>query len=273
MKTTSKIPFRLPADRPTIVSGPCSLESEEISIQIAKKLIDLSDELGFAYIFKGSFDKANRTSVNSYRGPGIEEGLQILKSVKSATGAVVTTDIHVPRHAREVADVVDLIQIPAFLCRQTDLLQAAGATGQPVNIKKGQFMSPASMSFAVDKVRSAGGESVLLTERGTFFGYGDLVVDFRGIVEMRSTAPVLFDAGHSIQCPSNGNSSSGGNREYLKPLARASAALGVEGLFFETHPRPQEALSDGENSCPLSDAREIIEDFLDAWNPTHRLPN
>jgi 2-dehydro-3-deoxyphosphooctonate aldolase (KDO 8-P synthase) len=268
----SKVSSFLHSAHPIIVSGPCSLESESIAIDVAEELVSISKDLEFEYIFKGSFDKANRTSSDSYRGPGLKEGLRILSKVKSITDAAVTTDIHLPHQAQKVAAVVDLIQIPAFLCRQTDLLQAAGASGTPVNIKKGQFMSPASMAFAVEKVRSAGGGTVLLTERGTFFGYGDLVVDFRGIVEMKSTAPVLFDAGHSIQRPSSGNPYSSGDREYIKPLARASAALGVDGLFFETHPHPEKALSDGPNSWPLSEVRELIKDFIDVWTPTRNLP-
>jgi 2-dehydro-3-deoxyphosphooctonate aldolase (KDO 8-P synthase) len=256
------------SDYPIIISGPCALESEKIALQVAELMRALSEELGFIYIFKGSFDKANRTSVDSYRGPGLKKGSQVLELVKSEVGVYTTTDIHLPEQVQEVATVVDLIQIPAFLCRQTDLLLEAGRSGKPVNIKKGQFMSPDAMRFAVEKVRSVRDSLVFLTERGTFFGYGDLVVDYRGMTEMLSFAPVLFDAGHSVQRPSSGRSTSGGNREYMRPLTRAAAATGIDGLFFETHPQPDEALSDGQNSWPLSRAREIVQDFMESWRPS-----
>ncbi|HEX7549578.1 MAG TPA: 3-deoxy-8-phosphooctulonate synthase [Candidatus Methylomirabilis sp.] len=234
-----------------LIAGPCVLESSALSLEIAAFLADLSRRLDLPVVFKGSFDKANRSSAASSRGPGEEEGLRILAMVKERFELPVTTDIHEPAQAQRVAEVADLLQIPAFLCRQTDLLVAAAGTGRPVNIKKGQFMAPADMKNAVGKVTTAGNGAVLLTERGTTFGYNNLVVDFRGLPLMRTFCPVVFDATHSVQRPGGAGSVSGGEREFVAPLARAAVAAGVDALFLEIHPDPDRALSDGPNSLPL----------------------
>jgi 2-dehydro-3-deoxyphosphooctonate aldolase (KDO 8-P synthase) len=210
-------------------------------------------------VFKASLDKANRTSAGSFRGMGFDAALELLAEVKRDYGVPVVTDIHEPWHAAAVADVVDLLQIPAFLCRQTDLLAAAGATGRAVNVKKGQFLAPEDMAFARDKVGSA---NVILTERGTTFGYRDLVVDFRGLAIMRQFAPVCFDATHSVQSPGGGGGKSSGKREFVAPLSRAACAFGVDALFLETHPEPDKALSDGPNMLPLAQIEELLESCL-----------
>ena len=218
-----------------------------------------ASEAGFSYVFKASFDKANRTSLDSYRGPGLEKGLEMLAEIKQRLGVPVTSDIHEPWQAEPASEVLDLLQIPAFLCRQTDLILAAARTGLPVNIKKGQFLSPWDMRYALEKAQKGGAKLVLLTERGTTFGYHNLVVDMRSLQIMRSFgAPVIFDATHSVQLPGGAGGASGGQREFVSPLARAAVAAGVDGIFMEVHPRPEEALCDGPNSLPLEEARKLL---------------
>lgn len=235
-----------------VIAGPCVIEDEEITLAIARRLRCLADELPIQLVFKASFDKANRTSVSSYRGPGLEAGLGVLRRVKEATGLPVTTDIHETQQAQPAAEVCDLLQIPAFLARQTDLLEAAAKTGRAVHVKKGQFMAPWDMAHVLAKLDAFGCRNVLLCERGTFFGYGRLVNDMRAIPQMQALgAPVVFDATHSVQEPGGLGAATGGNREMVEPLARAAVAIGVDGLFFETHPHPDAALSDGPNTVPL----------------------
>jgi 2-dehydro-3-deoxyphosphooctonate aldolase (KDO 8-P synthase) len=248
---------------PVFIAGPCVLESGELAFSVAAFLSSLGSRLSVPVLFKGSFDKANRSSVRSYRGPGEREGLSILAEVKSRYGLPVTTDVHEPRQVAPVAEVVDVLQIPAFLCRQTDLLVAAGETGLPVNIKKGQFMAPWDMANAVEKVASTGNRAVLVTERGTSFGYNNLVVDFRGIVSIRETiCPAIFDATHSVQLPGGAGTASSGERRFVAPLARAAVAAGADGLFLEVHPDPERALSDGPNSLPLGDVEPLVRSLL-----------
>jgi len=246
-------PYRCGHRQPLVViAGPCVLEDEAGTLAVAQRLRMLAETLRVPLVFKASFDKANRTSVNSYRGPGLAAGLQVLGRVKQATGLPVTTDIHEPGQAAPVAEVCDLIQVPAFLARQTDLLEAAARTGRPVHVKKGQFLAPWDMAHVVAKLEAFGCRHVLLCERGTFFGYGRLVNDMRAIPQMQSLgAPVVFDATHSVQEPGGMGSSTGGNRDMVEPLARAAVAMGVDALFFETHPQPELALSDGPNMVPL----------------------
>jgi 2-dehydro-3-deoxyphosphooctonate aldolase (KDO 8-P synthase) len=252
-----------PGCRPLLIAGPCVLESEELALSVAAFLADLAARLPVNVVFKGSFDKANRSSRSSYRGPGEAEGLRILAKVRERHGLPVTTDVHDPCQAGVVASGVDLLQIPAFLCRQTDLLVAAGETGVAVNIKKGQFMSPWDMRNAVEKVLSTGNENVLVTERGTTFGYNNLVVDFRGLPAIRgSICPVIFDATHSVQLPGGAGSVSSGERKFVAPLARAAMAAGVDGLFLEIHPDPDRALSDGPNSLLLADVEPLLRTLL-----------
>ncbi len=235
-----------------VIAGPCVIEDEATTLAIAQRLRGLADELGLQLVFKASFDKANRTSVASYRGPGLTAGLAVLRRVKELTGLPVTTDIHEPSQAEPAAEVCDLLQIPAFLARQTDLLAAAARTGRPVHVKKGQFMAPTDMAHVVAKLEAFGCRKVLLCERGTFFGYGRLVNDMRAIPEMQALGtPVVFDATHSVQEPGALGSATGGNRRMVEPLARAAVAVGADGLFFETHPQPDAALSDGPNMVPL----------------------
>ena len=242
-----------------LLGGPCVAESEKICLEIAEYLIGLCAELDIQYVFKASYDKANRSSINSKRGLGIEKGLAILKSVKKHFNIPVVTDVHESAEAIRAADVVDLLQIPAFLCRQTDLLVACGKTGLPVNIKKGQFMAPEDMAGVVEKVRSTGNDQIMLCERGTSFGYHNLVVDMRGLVTMRAMGvPVVFDATHSVQLPGGLGNASGGRKEFVLPLARAAAAVGIDALFTEFHPRPAEAWSDGPNSLDFAQIRETL---------------
>jgi 2-dehydro-3-deoxyphosphooctonate aldolase (KDO 8-P synthase) len=246
-----------------LIAGPCVLESEELALTVAAFLADLASRLPVNAVFKGSFDKANRSSGASYRGPGEVEGLRILAMVRERHGLPVTTDVHDSRQAVAVAPRVDLLQIPAFLCRQTDLLVAAGETGTAVNIKKGQFMAPWDMRNAVEKVFSAGNRNILVTERGTTFGYNNLVVDFRGLPAIReSICPVIFDATHSVQLPGGAGNVSSGERKYVAPLARAAVAAGVDGVFLEIHPDPDHALSDGPNSLPLADVEPLLRTLL-----------
>lgn len=242
-----------------VIAGPCVIEDEATTLAIARRLRSLGDELPIQLVFKASFDKANRTSVASYRGPGLAAGLAVLRRVKEATGLPVTTDIHEPGQAGPAGEVCDLLQIPAFLARQTDLLRAAAGTGRPVHVKKGQFMAPADMAHVVAKLEAFGCRNVLLCERGTFFGYGRLVNDMRAIPEMQALgAPVVFDATHSVQEPGGLGASTGGNRRMVEPLARAAVAVGVDGLFFETHPQPDAALSDGPNMVPLDQFGPLV---------------
>lgn len=246
-----------------VIAGPCVIESLEVCLQIADRLVELGDRLSVPVVFKASFDKANRTSIHSFRGPGLGEGLEILARVKHTTGLPVTTDIHLPDQAGPVAEVCDLVQIPAFLCRQTDLLVAAATTGRPVHVKKGQFMAPADMAHVVGKLEAAGGRDILVGERGTFFGYGRLVNDMRAIVQMQALGvPVVFDATHSVQEPGSLGGATGGNRTMVEPLARAAVAVGADGLFFETHPDPDHALSDGPNMVPLEELEPLLRRLL-----------
>ena len=246
-----------------VVAGPCVIESEELCHEIARVLVEINQSLPVNVVFKASFDKANRTSASSKRGPGRQAGLKILQSVKTAFGLPVTTDIHLPEQAEAVAEVCDMLQIPAFLCRQTDLLLAAAGTGRAVNVKKGQFMAASEMKHAVSKLAAGGCKNALLCERGTFFGYGRLVNDFTGLLTMRSFGvPVLFDATHSVQRPASHGDATGGDRRLVEPLARAAAAVGVDGVFFETHPNPDSSPSDGPNMVPLSKFRSVLERVL-----------
>lgn len=243
-----------------LIAGPCIIENEKMVLDLAEQLKTIAEKTGFTYIFKASFDKANRTSVSSFRGNGMEEGLRILQKVKTEFGLPVTTDIHESDQAAIAGEVIDVLQIPAFLCRQTDLLVAAGNTGRIVNIKKAQFLSGAEMKFPVDKVKSTGNEKIMLTERGTMFGYNNLVVDFRNIVDMKSFGyPVCMDVTHSTQKPGGAGGKSGGNREYAPLLAAAAAAAGADGFFFEVHRNPDEALSDGPNMIPLSEFEALLQ--------------
>jgi len=235
-----------------LIAGPCVIESEKTALAIATRLAGMARRLKIPLVFKASYDKANRTSGESFRGPGLSAGLRILARIKALTGLPVLTDIHEAWQAAEAARVADILQIPAFLCRQTDLLAAAGRTGRPVNIKKAQFMSPGDMERAAAKVRAHGNGGVLLTERGTSFGYHNLVVDFRSIPRMAAIAPVVFDASHSVQLPAGAGHASGGEREFVPVLARAACAAGIDALFVEVHPDPGRAKSDGPNSWPLS---------------------
>ncbi len=242
-----------------VISGPCVIENETMCIEIATTLKNVCHELGISYIFKASFDKANRTSIDSFRGPGLEKGLEILKHIKDSLSIPIVTDIHEISQIEPVSHVADILQIPAFLCRQTDLLIEAGNSKRTINIKKGQFMAPRDMQSAVEKVLSTGNKNVLVTERGTTFGYKNLVVDMRSLVIMRSlNVPVIFDATHSVQLPGGQGKSSGGQREFILPLVRAAAAVGIDGLFLETHPNPEEAKSDGPNSIPLSKIKQSL---------------
>ncbi len=264
-------PYRCGDGQLMIIAGPCVLETDDLTLRIAEHLRTLGEKHRVDIVFKASFDKANRTSLNAPRGPGIEEGLRMLMRVREATGLPVTTDIHLPDQAAIVAEVCDLLQIPAFLARQTDLLVAAGETGKPVNVKKGQFMAPDDMRFALGKIResrprpsAAGTDSgVLLCERGTFFGYGRLVNDMTALPLMRKLgAPVVYDATHSVQRPGGLGGATGGNREMVEPLARAAVAMGIDGLFFETHPDPDRSPSDGPNMVPLVEADGMLERLL-----------
>ena len=247
----------------TLIAGPCVIENRDLVFEVAEAVNAVCKKLGVQYIFKASFDKANRTSASTFRGPGVTAGLAVLQEVKDKLGLPVLTDIHESSHVAEVAEVVDVLQIPAFLCRQTDLLMAAAATGKAINVKKGQFLSPQEMSQVAQKLRSAGVENLLLTERGNSFGYNTLVVDFRSLPQLQSFGcPVIFDATHSVQQPGGQGGTSGGQREYVAPLARAAVAVGVDGLFMEIHPNPDKALSDGPNMLPLHRLEPLLKQLL-----------
>jgi 2-dehydro-3-deoxyphosphooctonate aldolase (KDO 8-P synthase) len=253
--------FDVGLDRPLfLIAGPDTLESEQLCLDVAGKLKEHTRKLGMPYIFKGSFDKANRTSGKSYRGPGMEEGLRILSKIKKQLGVPVLTDVHEDTPLKEVAEVVDVIQTPAFLCRQTNFIRNAAAQGKPVNIKKGQFLSPWEMGNVVEKAKTTGNQQILVCERGFSFGYNNLVVDMRGLAAMRDTGcPVVFDATHSVQLPGGQGNASGGQREHISVLARAAVGAGVSGVFMETHPKPDEALCDGPNSWPLALMPELLD--------------
>ena len=250
-----------------LIAGPCVIENEKLCLQVAAALKKTCAALGIFYVFKASFDKANRTSARSFRGMGMEAGLKILAKVRAKVGVPVLTDIHTETQAAIVGEVVDILQIPAFLCRQTDLIEAAALTGQIVNLKKGQFLSPAEMGQVVEKARLAGAEKILLTERGTTFGYNNLVADMRSIpILKRLGFPVIFDATHSVQLPGGGGDKSSGQREFAPVLARAALAAGANGLFFETHPNPNRALSDGPNMIPLAEMPALLRSLLKVFN-------
>ncbi|QNG29105.1 3-deoxy-8-phosphooctulonate synthase [Synechococcus sp. LTW-R] len=251
----------------TLIAGPCVIESRELVLQVAEHVKEITDRLGIDYIFKASFDKANRSSGGAFRGPGMQEGLKILAEVKERFGLPVLTDIHESIQAPPVAEVVDVLQIPAFLCRQTDLLLAAAdavkGTEKTINIKKGQFLAPWDMTQVVNKLRDGGVKNLWLTERGSSFGYNTLVVDYRSLPQLKAMGcPVIFDATHSVQQPGGQGTSSGGQREFVAPLARAAVAVGVDGLFMEVHPTPDQALSDGPNMVPLARLEPLLKQLM-----------
>ena len=270
--------FTFPRDALFLIAGPCVLESDTLNLRVGEHLARLAERLPGGIVYKASFDKANRSNAGAARGPGLDEGLAALDRVRRATGLPLLTDVHLPEQCAPAAEVVDVLQIPAFLCRQTDLLVAAGKTGKPVNIKKGQWMHPEGMRGAVDKVRNAPAsrtplpasrDSVAVTERGSFFGYGDLVVDMRGFSRIRSAcnSPVIFDGTHSVQRPGMGEGgASGGAREHIAALTRAAVAAGADGLFLETHPDPDHAPSDGPNMLHLSSLDTLVGRAVDLWN-------
>lgn len=254
---------------PFLIAGPCVVESDDLNVRIGEALAELAVKLGLTVIYKASFDKANRSRLAAARGPGLDAGLRALERVRSATGLPILTDVHEPAQVPLAARVADVLQIPAFLCRQTDLLVAAGKAGRPVNIKKGQWMSPEDMRGAVEKVRSGGAPEVAVTERGTFFGYGDLVVDMRSFTRLRAACqtPVVFDATHAVQQPGQGmDGSSGGQRAFIPPLLYAAAAAGADGFFLETHPDPAHAPSDGPNMVPLDQLGGIVGLAVEVWH-------
>lgn len=251
----------------SLIAGPCVIESEEMVLSIAGQMKEIADELGIPYTFKASFDKANRTSISSFRGPGVEEGLRILQKVKDTYGLPVCTDIHEPWQAEKAAEVCDILQIPAFLCRQTDLLVAAAKTGKCINIKKAQFLAPWDMKNCVEKVRQSGNDNVMLCERGSTFGYNTLVVDMTGLRVMKDmSVPVIFDATHSVQKPGGNGTSTGGNRQYVEYLAKAAISVGVDGLFMEVHPDPDHAKSDGPNMVPLGEMKELLKKLIRVYD-------
>ena len=254
-----------------LIAGPCVIESETHVRTMADALQRITSDLGIPYIFKASYDKANRTSVHSFRGPGIIEGTKILRRLAEATGLPVLTDVHEPSHCAIAAEAVDVLQIPAFLCRQTDLLVAAGRTGRAVNVKKGQFVAPLDMKHTVEKVASTGNRRIFLTERGTTFGYNNLVVDMRSLAIMRNLAPVVFDGTHSVQTPSAANGVSGGQPEFIPLLARAAVAAGVDGLFLEVHDNPAEAKSVGANALHLNDLKPLLETLLEIHTAAQKI--
>ena len=249
-----------------LIAGPCVIESEELCLSVAKALKKTCERLGVFYVFKASYDKANRTSAKSFRGPGLEKGLAVLAKVRATVGVPVLTDVHSEAQVGPAAEVADILQIPAFLCRQTDLIAAAVQTGRIVNLKKGQFLSPGEMGQVAAKATSAGGRKLLLTERGTTFGYNNLVADMRSIPILRGFGcPVIFDATHSVQLPGGGGDRSGGQRELAPVLARCALAAGANGVFLETHPEPDRALSDGPNMIPLAEMPKLLRNLLRVW--------
>lgn len=256
--------FEVGLDRPVfLIAGPCVIESEHLALDTAAILKGICADLGVPFIYKSSFDKANRSSGSSFRGPGIEQGLRILQRVREEIGVPVITDVHEDTPIDEVADVVDVLQTPAFLCRQTNFILKVAAAGRPVNIKKGQFLAPWDMTHVVDKARSTGNEQILVCERGVSFGYNNLVSDMRSLAVMRNTGcPVVFDATHSVQLPGGQGSSSGGQRQHVPVLARAAVAAGISGLFMETHPDPERALSDGPNAWPLDRMESLLKTLI-----------
>ena len=251
----------------TLIAGPCVIENEELTYNIAKELKEIANRLDLDLYFKASFDKANRTSVKSFRGPGIDEGLRILERIKNELDVKVVTDIHEPEQAQKSAEVVDMLQIPAFLCRQTDLLVAAAKTGKLINVKKGQFLAPWDMKNVVNKLEESGNNNIMLCERGTSFGYNNLVVDMTGIYEMKKFGyPVVFDATHSVQKPGGKGDATGGNREYIETLAKAAVAAGADALFFEVHPDPDKALSDGPNMIKLDQFEDLLNKIIKVYD-------
>ena len=264
--------FEAGLDRPFfLIAGPCVVESEQLQVDVAGQLKEITGALGIPFIFKSSFDKANRTSINSFRGPGMEEGLRVLAEVRRQLGVPVLTDVHEYTPMDEVAAVVDVLQTPAFLVRQTDFIRKVCEAGKPVNIKKGQFLSPWDMKPVVEKAKSTGNTQIMVCERGASFGYNNLVSDMRSLAVMRDTGcPVVFDATHSVQLPGGQGSSSGGQREFVPVLARAAIAVGVAGVFMETHPDPANALSDGPNAVPLARMRALLETLVELDAVTKR---
>lgn len=256
--------FSVGSDQPLmLIGGPCALESEDLARTVATQMKEICSRLGINYVFKASFDKANRTSITSYRGPGLKDGLEILGRLREELQVPVVSDIHEVHQVEAAAEVLDIIQIPAFLCRQTDLLSAAAKSGKPVNVKKGQFVSPWDMKNVVNKLRESGSSKVMLVERGASFGYNNLVVDMRSLPIMRSLGcPVVFDATHSVQLPGGAGGSSSGQREFIAPLTRAAIAAGIDGLFMEIHPDPDKALCDGPNSIPLDQIEDLLIQLL-----------
>lgn len=247
-----------------LIAGPCVIESEKMTLNVAEYLAILCGDLKIPFIFKASYDKANRTSIHSYRGPGLKEGLRILAAARRKLGILVLSDIHEPVQAEPAAEVLDVLQVPAFLCRQTDLLVAAGKTGRPVEVKKGQYMAPADMKHAYEKIASTGNRQVLIAERGAAFGYNNLVVDMRSIVVLKDLGcPVVYDATHSLQLPGGAGDHSGGERKYFEPLTRAAIAVGIDALFVETHPDPDKALSDPATQIPLKQLPRYLKAFRD----------
>jgi 2-dehydro-3-deoxyphosphooctonate aldolase (KDO 8-P synthase) len=266
--------FEVGLDQPVfLIAGPCAIESEALAMETASFLKNLTDKLGIHFIYKSSFDKANRSSIDSFRGPGLEEGLRILQQVRSEIGVPVLTDVHEDTPMNEVADVVDVLQTPAFLARQTNFMRRVAMAGKPVNVKKGQFMAPSDMQNVVDKMHASGNKQIMLCERGASFGYNNLVSDMRGLAIMRSTqCPVVFDATHSVQQPGSQGASSGGQREFIPVLARAAIGAGVSGLFMETHPNPDKALSDGPNAWPMSDMEALLSTLIELDGVVKRNP-
>ncbi len=257
-------PFKIGASHPHfLIAGPCVIESERIALETAERVAELTRTLHIPYIFKSSYDKANRSSLASFRGPGLKAGLAVLRKVREAVGVPVLTDVHTADEAAEAAETVDVLQIPAFLCRQTDLLVAAAKTGRVVNVKKGQFLSPSEMGNVVEKLEASGNHRIVLTERGSSFGYNNLVVDMRSLPIMQELGyPVVFDATHSVQLPGGAGTSSSGQREFIAPLACAAAAAGCDGFFMEVHPDPDRALSDGPNMIPLAQLKALLERLM-----------
>ena len=261
------------AHRFFLISGPCVIESEQLAIDTAGQLKEITASLGIPFIYKSSFDKANRTSIKSFRGPGVDEGLRILQAVKDQIGVPVLTDVHEDTDMQAVAEVVDVLQTPAFLCRQTNFITRVAAAGRPVNIKKGQFLAPWDMKNVIEKARATGNEQIMACERGASFGYGNLVSDMRSLAIMREAdCPVVYDATHSVQLPGGQGATSGGQREFVPVLARAAMAVGVSGLFMESHPTPEKALSDGPNAWPLPMMRELLETLCDIDSTAKQRP-